>query len=209
MGNCKGRLAGYLFWLGTNRKVSQVRDLVPKTIMTDDLAVAAELQATALNVKSKSRLVAKPEDYLLIQVKGGLDLTTIDDFSMLGAFWLTCKSKSKVGERSEATFKKGREDCYLIFGPTESGRTEGGDQQKLLNLYVRTHHRTTRVFILSTLMEVITIIHADIIKNYYDEEPDDDCFGVLESKNKPEAMIISNEDLTIFPVAVRRFLGAV
>lgn len=154
----------------------------------------AELQASALNIKNRSRLKANPEDYILILVKGGLDLTTVNDFAYVGAYWLENK--------------KERNDCYLIFGPTEAKRVMEGDQQKLLNYYVKTYRKTIRVYILTSLMDVISIIHSKVVENYYEEEPDDDCFGKIQTRNRPEVLVVTKQELPIFAVSVKNYLGS-
>ncbi len=154
----------------------------------------AELQASALNIKNRSRLKANPEDYILILAKGGLDVSTINDFSYIGTYWLENK--------------KERNDCYMIFGPTEARRIMEGDQQKLLNHYVKTYRKTIRVYILPSMMDVISIIHSKVVENYFEEEPEDGCFGKIQARNKPEVLIIGPQELPIFAISVKNYLGS-
>ena len=159
----------------------------------------AKLLASALDIKNKSRLIANPNDYILVIVKGGLDPAfNTKDPSFMGTFWL------------ERLFSP--TDSYMIFGPTEGQREFGGDQQKIINHYSLRQNTNVKVYITKSLLEIITIIHAkmaSITESALENSGtilEKRSFGLLVGKNDIMAIPISGDDLPKFSAVVQNFL---
>lgn len=158
----------------------------------------AKLMASSLDIKSKSRLIAGQDDYLLIIVKGGLDSAfRTKDPSYMGTFWL---------EHPDSPA-----DAYMIFGPTEGQRELGGDQQRIINHYSLVQKTKVRAYITKSFLEIITIIHAKVAKASEELETrggitEDIAFGFLLGKSVGVAIPILDKELSLFSVVFQNYL---
>ena len=151
-----------------------------------------ELTANSKTVKAKSRIRTSKNDYLLIKVYGEVSFDEIieNDLSLVGLFWLYLPTQR---------------DLYLIFGPTENKRFLKGDHQKIVSYYGTRHKKKARAYTLASKLEVLLVIHANLVKMASGEIPDDQELGLAVNKQK-EGMIVTKKDLPTFAITFQEFL---
>lgn len=167
-----------------------------------------ELLANAIAIKNKSKLTVESDDYLLIVIKGGInDGFKTRDSSHMGIYWLT---------RPDSVM-----DTYMIFGPTEGQRDFGDNQQKIINHFCLSQHKKVRVYITKSLVELIAIIHAKVVKfsserggiddgeGFVSDGEEEESFGLLAGRDTSYAISISNKDLSVFSIVVQEYLERV